>query len=133
MLICSYSTYHLYVLKNVCYCVFSYATHGVCLPAACLSIRKNACWSIRHHGERSKEDINTEIPWILMMLVKEEKQTKGRNSQLMPPTTERATSLAAFSYTCLVEQSDRNTLSIAKRKAWQIRRGKQLKPIMILE
>ncbi|WVZ09252.1 hypothetical protein V8G54_013782 [Vigna mungo] len=33
---------HLYVLKNICYCVFSYATHGVCLPAACLSICKNA-------------------------------------------------------------------------------------------
>lgn len=52
-----------------------------------------------------------------MMLMKEEKHRKGRNSQLMPPTTERATSLAAFSYTCLVEEFVRNTLSIAKRKA----------------
>lgn len=33
-------------------------------------------------------------------------------SQLIPPTTERAISLAPSSYTCLVAQSPRNTLSI---------------------
>lgn len=34
----------------------------------------------------------------------------------MPLTTERATSLAASSYTSLVEQSDLNTLSMTKKK-----------------
>lgn len=42
----------------------------------------------------------------------------------MPLTTERATSFAASSYTCLVEQSDPKTLSIDKKKnkSDQIRR-----------
>lgn len=66
-------------------------------------------------GCRSKEDVNMEVQWKLV-LIKEEK-ARERNSQLMPLTTERATSLAASSYTCLVEQSDLNTLSIAKRKS----------------
>lgn len=35
-------------------------------------------------------------------------------SQLIPLTTESATSLAASSYTCFVEQSPRNTLSVTQ-------------------
>jgi hypothetical protein len=42
------------------------------------------------------------------------KKIKKINSQLIPLTTERATSLAASSYTSLVPQSDLNTLSITK-------------------
>ena len=46
----------------------------------------------------------------------------------MPLTTERATSLAASSYTCLVEQSALNTLS-----ATNIKQGKlEKKQILIL-
>lgn len=47
----------------------------------------------------------------------EESQFKGRkkNSQLIPLRTERATSLDASSYTCLVGQSVLKTRSTAKR------------------
>lgn len=45
-------------------------------------------------------------------------KTKGKknNSQLMPVRTERATSLAASSYTCLVWMSVLNTLSTERKK-----------------
>lgn len=105
-----------HVVKNVCYSTISYTAHGVSFSTACLSICKNACWLIRE----SKKNVNMEVPWKLIM-IKEERKSKKINSQLIPLTTERATSLAASWYTCLVEQSDLNTLSITKsEKRYQI-------------
>jgi len=66
------------------------------------------------------EVVNVEIPWTFI-LMKEEKQIKGtkKNSQLMPLRTERATSLAASSYTCFVGLSFLNTRSTEKKKKTQ--------------
>ena len=63
------------------------------------------------------EVVNVEIPWTFI-LMKEEKQIKGtkKNSQLMPLRTERATSLAASSYTCFVGLSVLKTRSTTKKK-----------------
>lgn len=59
----------------------------------------------------------------------EEKKKKSHITisylQLIPLTTESAISLAPSSYTCLVEQSPRNTLSISKNIAKR-RQRKQL-------
>ena len=44
----------------------------------------------------------------------------GVDLQLMPLTTERATALVPSSYTSLVVQSERNTLSAKKKEVCQI-------------
>lgn len=95
--------YLFHIVKNVSHSVLSYTTHSVCLSTACLSICKNACWWIKTK-KHLREIVNMEFPFLL-------------EKKKMPLTTERATSLAASSYTCLVEQWVLNTLSIAKKES----------------
>ena len=58
-----------------------------------------------------KECINTYVNQKVEGGSQATSQHTNLYSQLIPPTTERAISLAPSSYTCLVSQSPRNTLS----------------------
>lgn len=105
--------YPLDVIIYICHCILCYSSHRICLSTACLSISENSCCNI---------PFNSQFACVCVCVCVWEPIRPcvcGRREsylQLIPLTTESATSLAASSYTSFVLFSPWNTLSIAKHK-----------------
>lgn len=104
--------YLLYIIVYICNGILSNPSHCVCLSTAGLPICKNTRCNIYLLFYVEK----------IVMKFESNSRNKGKlgkeilYSQLTPLTTDRATCLAPSLYTCLVEQSEENTLSREKRQ-----------------